>query len=82
MDAIDEYLFNTSKSKAKTAKEQTEFDHAMSEFRDRSKQAQIADLSKDAKIPDSILTWESDPSEYDWPGIDTPDSPNPWGKKK
>lgn len=38
---------------------------------DRSQEAQIADESKDAELTTNKEKWASDPSSYDYPGVDT-----------
>jgi hypothetical protein len=37
----------------------------------RSETAKIADESKDAEVTTDPLEWASDPSRYDYPGVDT-----------
>lgn len=38
----------------------------------RSERSQALDESLEAPVPDDPQVWADDPSQWDWPGIDTP----------
>jgi hypothetical protein len=59
-------------SRKQTAVEGEIFDRLSRIHEDRSMRSQELDESLKAPIAEAPEQWASDPSQFDWPGIDTP----------
>jgi len=63
------------KAKARESRKSYDRKRAQEVMRKRSKRAVTLDKKKRARTPLDFETWARRPGRYDWPGVDTPESP-------